>query len=462
MDTSIQILAHILESLGITKPDLTSIHIAGQDPVLPSTFPLGTAAAAALAAIGYTVNDLWYLKTGRQQQIHITLQNAAIAMLSHTFLRINNAPPAGLWDPLSGFYQAQDGRWIQLHCNFPHHRQGVVDFLGCADERSAVEAAIRNWNVLELETKLADLGLCAAAVRTEEEWRNHPQGQAVANLPLLEIIKIGEHAPKPLPAGERPLSGIKALDLTRVIAGPVCGKTLAEHGATVMRIASPHLPFILPLMMDTGFGKLSAHIDLEQPQDHAQFLQLIKSADIFSQAYRPGGLAAKGFSPHDLQQLNPDIICIELTAYGHSGPWAQRHGYDSLVQCATGIVAEQSTGTKPTHLPAQALDYITGFLAAAGAMAALKRRAVEGGSYLVRLSLAQTAHWLKALSRVSYDPAVCQVPTRDNVKQLLGTMESSFGLLEYLLPVLQMSETVSYWDKPPVALGTHRAEWSTV
>lgn len=453
------LLEQLLNYLKQPAADLSAIHIEGSDPMLPSPFPLATAAAAAQAAIGFLINELWYLKTKRYQNITIKLQDVAAALLSHTYIKINGEPPTGLWDPLSGFYQTQDQRWIQLHCNFPNHRQGVVNFLKCADERSAVESVIKNWAALELETQLSDLGLCASMVRTPLEWQTHSQGQAIAQLPLLEIIKIADSEPKPLSIGKRPLSGIKALDLTRVIAGPVCGKILAEHGADVLYVSSPNLPAIEPLVIDTGFGKRSTYLDLNQTQDHQQLLDLIKDADIFSQAYRPGGLAAKGFAPAELAQINPHIICIDLTAYSHAGPWAKKHGYDSLVQCATGIVSEQSTGEKPTHLPAQALDYIGGYLAAAGALAALKRRTLEGGSYLVRVSLAQTAHWLKSLERVAYDPQLVKAPTTSEISHLLAKTPSPFGELEHLLPVLKLSETPAYWDKPPMPLGTHKAQW---
>ena len=452
------IFLNVLRAAGIESEKITNVTIEGRDPVLPSPFLIGEAGAAALAAVGYLAAELWFLKTKRQQQVSIDVANAALVQCSHQYSRVLDGENKELWSPFSGFYQTKDNRWIQFHCNFPHHQQGVIDLLGCEENKTAVAEAVKSWQAEPLETMLSEQGMCAAMVRSTEEWKNHSQAKAIADLPLLEIIKIGESRPEPLPEGQRPLSGIKALDLTRVVAGPICGRTLAEHGATVMRIASPNLPFILPLVIDTGHGKLSAHLDLNKKDEKEKLLQLIKNADVFSQAYRPGALANLGFSPQTLAQLRPGIIYVSLSAYSHQGPWANRHGYDSLVQSATGIVHEQTQGDKPQHLPAQSLDYITGFLMAFGTMAALKRRAIEGGSYLVRLSLAQTAEWFKKLGHVG-NFTDCKVPHRDQIPHLLARTKTGFGLVEHLMPVLKMSETEPHWDRPSVPLGTDPPRW---
>lgn len=460
MNNGKKVLLNILKSVEVPADHIGNVTITGNDPILPSPFLIGEAGAAAIAAYGFLASELWYSKNKRQQRINISVKDAAIAQRSHEYLKVIDGENQDLWSPISGFYQTEDNRWIQFHCNFPHHKQGVIDLLGCEDTKSSVAESVKHWKADILEEKLSNLGMCAAIVRTPSEWQSHPQAKAVQALPLMEIIKIGDSAPEPLPQGNRPLSGIKVLDLTRVLAGPVCGKILAEQGATVMLISSPNLPYILPLVMDTGFGKLSAFLDLNKQSDKAQLIKLIKEADIFSQAYRPNGLANKGLSPTELAKLRPGIIYISFSAYSHVGPWADRHGYDSLVQSATGIVYEQSGGGKPQHLPAQSLDYITGFLAAFGAMEALRRRTVEGGSYLVRLSLAQTAHWFKQLGRVTSDFSKCQIPTREQIKDMLTQRQTAFGNLELLLPVLKMSETPPQWDRLTVPLGTNLPNWT--
>jgi len=299
-------------------------------------------------------------------------------------------------------------------------------------------------------------------MRSPAEWAAHPQGQAVSRLPLLEITKIGEAPPARLPPNpERPLSEIRVLDLTRVIAGPVCGRALAAHGADVMRVTAPHLPDLPELDIDMGRGKLSASIDLRATDDRDWLRSLVRESHIFVQGYRPGGLAAKGLSPDALAEMRPGIIAVTLTAYGHEGPWAARRGYDSLVQNASGInvaEAEAADVAAPKELPAQALDHATGYLMAFGALVALMRKMQEGGSWHVRVSLAQTGHWLTSLGRVD-DGFVCPEPSGDELKALAGEMDTPFGRLGFIKHSAIMSETPAFWARPPVKVGTHAPVW---
>lgn len=281
----------ILQCVGINSKLVDNVEITGKDPVLPTTFLIGEATAAAIAAVGYSSSELWKLKTGSLEKVSISVSDAGLAGRSHQFLRFIDRLTPELWDPLSGFYQTLDNRYIQLHCNFPNHRQGVLDILKCDSTRTAVEECIsKHWTGEKIEYKLNENGLACSFVRTIEEWQNHKQYHAISKLPLIEIIKIGESNKESLPNGDMPLSGIKMLDLSRVIAGPICGKTMSEHGATVMLVTSPNLPSIEPLVVDTGFGKLSAHIDLNTKNGKLLLDELVLSCDVFLQAYRPGGL----------------------------------------------------------------------------------------------------------------------------------------------------------------------------
>jgi crotonobetainyl-CoA:carnitine CoA-transferase CaiB-like acyl-CoA transferase len=439
------------------------IVITGQDPVLPTNFLLGTAGSAAIAAVGIAASDLWYLRTGRRQRVAIDMRAAAAALRSDRYLRVDGKPPPNPWGRISGFYQTSDGRWTQLHCNFPHHRDGVLALLRCDDDPAAVAQAVATWNGRQLEDALAEAQMCAALVRSHEEWSAHPQGHAMAQLPLFQIAKIGDSSPEPLGAGSRPLAGIRVLDLTRVIAGPVGGRTLAEHGADVMRIDAPHLPNIPNLVIDTGHGKLSAHLDLGLEADAKELRGLVRSADVFSQSYRPETLASRGFSPEALAALRPGIVYVTLSAYGHRGPWRLRRGFDSLVQSVSGIVHEETTGDKPQHLPAQALDYVSGYLMAFGAMMALARRAREGGSYLVRVSLAQTGQWIHRLGRLDagIDGRRCPDLRIEDIQDLLIESATPFGRLRHVAPAVQLSETPPYWARPTVPLGFHEPVWPT-
>jgi crotonobetainyl-CoA:carnitine CoA-transferase CaiB-like acyl-CoA transferase len=452
-----------LLTLAQREPAAAEIAITGQDPVLPTNFLLGTAGSAAIAAVGVAAADLWSVRTGRRQRVALDMRAAAAALRSDRYLRIDGKPPPNPWDRISGFYQTRDGRWIQLHCNFPHHRDGVLALLRCDNDATAVAQAVAAWDGQPLEDALAEAQMCAGLVRSREEWSAHPQGRATAPLPLFDIIKIGDSSPAPFGTGSRPLAGIRVLDLTRVIAGPVGGRTLAEHGAEVMRIDAPHLPNIPNLVIDTGHGKLSAYLDISLGADAEKLRGLVRSADVFSQSYRPETLASRGFSPEALAALRPGIVYVTLSAYGHQGPWRLRRGFDTLVQSVSGIVHEETTGDKPQHLPAQALDYVSGYLMAFGAMVALARRAREGGSYLVRVSLAQTAQWIHRLGRLTGGIDGKRHPDLrlEDIQDLLIESETPFGRLRHVAPAVQLSETPPYWARPTVPLGFHDPVWPT-
>ncbi len=466
-------LHRIWTQAGCDPAALGRIDLQGTDPILPTDFRLGTAAQVSIGAAALAAAELWRLRGGTEQQVILEIRKAAAAFRSERYLRVDGGPPADLWSPIAGFYRTGDDRWIQLHTNFPHHRDGVLAVLGCAEDRGAVQRAILDWQGQALEDALAAAGMCAGLVRAPETWQAHPQARAIARLPLFEIIKLADSPPEPLAAGagppdrppnrppDRPLAGLRVLDLTRIIAGPVCGRALAEHGAEVMRIAAPHLPFIAPLVIDSGRGKLSAHLDLREPAQAERLRGLVRQSDVFVQGYRPGTIAARGFGPDDLAALRPGIVAVSLSAYGHQGPWRDRRGFDSLVQSVSGIAWESgrmdADGAGPKHLPAQALDHATGYLAAFGALAALTRRATEGGSYLVRVSLAQTGRWIDGLGRVAgrdqTDPGL------DDIRDLIASSDTPFGRVSHVVPAAGLSETPAYWARPAVPLGSHPPAW---
>ncbi len=452
-------LADVLATAGMDPAEAARVSVCSADPVLPTPFPLGTAGAAAIAAVGLAVDALHRAAGHAPQQIGIAVPDAAAAVRGNEFLRRNGQPVEDLWRGISGFQQTGDGRYLRFHCNFPEHERAALAVLGCSADKRSLASSLKKWSAPDLEDAILDGGGCAYMARTAEEWADHPQAAALAGLPLLEIERIGDADPTPLPAGPRPLSGVRVLDLTRVIAGPVIGRTLAEHGATVMRVASPHLPFIEPLVIDTGHGKLSTHLDLNVERDGATLRRLIGDADVFVQGYRPGAIAGKGFSAEDVARLRPGIVCVDLSAWSHAGPWSHRRGFDSLVQTATGWALELG-GAAPKLQPASAIDYVSGYLGAFGALVALRRRAAEGGSWRVRLSLAQTGRWISGLGRVD-DPDVRERPVLEgkDVAYRMQRADSEFGRLEFLGPVLTLSETPPMWATPPVPLGTHRPDW---
>jgi len=304
-------------------------------------------------------------------------------------------------------------------------------------------------------------------VRTMDEWARHPQAAAIATLPLMEIVKIGDSPPEPLPDGDRPLAGIRVLDLTRVLAGPTCARTLAEHGADVLKITGAHLPNIGYQEYDTGHGKLSAHLDLRQPQDVETLRGLVREADVFSQGYRPGTLGTRGLSPEELAELRPGLVYVSLCAFSHVGPWASRRGFDTVVQTVSGITTRQAElfpgaePGQPQFYPVSAIDYLTGYLMAFGAMVALARRVREGGSWLVRISLAQTGKWLVDRGEVR-EATLKGVPKEFTTEELdRWSMESDtpVGRLRHLAPVVGLSETPPRWARPSVPLGHNEPVW---
>jgi len=427
---------------------------SGADPVLRTPYRVGAAGAAALAAVGLAAAELWALRTGRRQRVAVDLRAAVASLRSGFYLRIDGKPPPAPWDPMSGFYPVRDGRWVSIHCNFPNHRAAALQVLGTGEDRAKADAASRTWDGQALEDAIHAAGGCAGLARHAAEWGAHPHAAAVATQPLLEILRIGDAPPLPLPQAGRPLAGVRVLDLTRVLAGPTCARTLAEHGADVLKITAAHLPDSGAIEIDTGLGKLAAHLDLRSAQGVETLRGLLSSADVFSQSYRPGALAGRGFSPEEAAKLRPGIVYVSLNAWGQTGPWKNRRGFDSIVQTVSGMAHASGDGTTPRLMPCSAIDYVSGYLMAYGAMVALARRAREGGSWLVRVGLARTGKWI--VDRGTVDGSAAQAPEPAG---LVMETQSPAGLITHLKPVVQLSETPARWERPPVPLGHHRPEW---
>jgi len=458
-------LASLWQEARLPQEALAQLRLTGADPLLPSSFAVGAAAQASLAASALAAASLWQQRTGRWQQVAVDMRHALAEFRSERYLRVGGSPAPEFHDKIAGLYRCGDGRWVRLHTNFPHHRDGVLHLLACAHDRDAVSAALAKWEAEAFETAASEAGLVVAAMRSFEEWDGHPQGQALRGRPPLTLERIGDAPPEPLPPlpadGARPLSGVRVLDFTRIIAGPVAGRTLAAHGADVLLVTAAHLPAIGPLVIDTGRGKRSCQLDLRDPDDRHTLHKLLHHADVMVQGYRPGGLAERGVGPDDVARARPGIVYVTLTAYGDVGPWAAKRGFDSLVQTATGFNHAEGMAADtdaPRPLPAQVLDHAAGYLLACGAMAALLRRAREGGSWHVRVSLAQVGQWLRGLGRVPDGLKVADQRFED-VGDLLEALPSGFGELTVVRHAAQLSETPARWVLPSVPLGTHAAEW---
>ncbi len=446
----------------LALPELP-VSIEGTEPILRTRFALASTAAGALASVGVAAADLWQTKGGADQQISVDLRHAAAALNSFLYNRVTSDPPStGVRTPgasVGGIFPTADGRYFHTHGSFDP--AGMCRVIGATDtSQQTVAKAVAGWNAQDLEDHIAQQGHCGAMISTADEWAEHPHGRALAQKPPVEILKIGDSSPEPLPEGYRPLSGIRALDLTRVLAGPTCARTLAEHGADVLRVGAAHLPTIEPFDRDTGHGKRWTNLNLKESSELDKLRTLASTADVFSEGYRPGVMGRFGFSPEALHELRPGMICVSINCYGHEGPFAERPGWEQLGQSVSGVAAEEGGDGPPRLVPAAACDYTTGYLAALGALVALKRRVVEGGSYLVRVSLARTGMWYLSQPRI---PRTAELPdgplVGPMVEGFLTTTRTDYGELQHLAPVVRMSETPPRWERPSPRIGSADAIW---
>ncbi|MBR0956174.1 CoA transferase [Bradyrhizobium japonicum] len=462
MQSPADILKDIWTTAGGDEAALDRVRLTGSEPQIPSSFRVAVAGQTTIAAGGLAAAEIWRLRSGETQDVHVDMRHAVAECRSERYLRVDDKPPPPAWDAIAGVYRTGDGRFVRCHTNFPHHRDVVCKVLGCDAERGKVQAALMQWKGEDFETAAYAAGGVVALMRSYDEWSALSQARALAQLPLVSIERIGEARPKPWPKGHRPLSGLRVLDLSRVIAGPVAGRTLAAHGADVLLVSGPELPAIPWLTIDTGRGKLTTFIELKSEAGRAQLRELLKDADIFSQGYRPRALAALGFSPEDAAQINPGIVYVTLSAYGHTGPWAERRGFDSLVQTTTGFnhAEGQAAGIDgPKELPAQILDHATGYLMAFGAMIAKARQAREGGSWHVRVSLAQTGRWLWSLGRLDGGLNAPDLTGEAVHAAFIESMPSGFGTLKAVRHSAVLSATPAQWSRPAMPLGSHPAQW---
>ncbi|HWA31520.1 MAG TPA: CoA transferase [Rhizomicrobium sp.] len=444
---------------------------AGGDPIVPTPFRVGDAAAAALGLGASAAAEIWRLRGGSQQDISVDARAAAASLISFALLRLDGkqVPRPADTNPTVGIYRAGDGRYIHLHGGFPHLAKRTLDLLNADNNADSISEAVAKWNSFALEDALAYLKQCGAVIRTREEWQESPQGEALAHVPPITLKRIGDAPPLRLADSQTPLAGIRVLDLTRVLAGPSAGRTLASHGADVLGVRGPDLPTIDLFDLDTGLGKRSCFLDLAKPGDAETMRGLLRNAHVFIDSYRPGALAKLGFSPEALAHLTPGIIHVGVSCYGAMGPWANRAGWEQLAQSATGIAVEQGAfmasrnGSRresvPHLIPAAACDFITGYLAAAGTIAALLKRIREGGSWRVEVSLCATAMWLQSLGEVER----ARIPEAWNplagLDGYFQSCETTRGRLDHLGPVVRMSKTPPAWRLPPPVIGADAPRW---
>jgi len=457
---------------GELDPD--EVTLSGSDPFYATPYRVGETVAAAIAAAGVAANDIWELRTGRRQRISVEVRAAAATLRTVDYTRARQEDgsfaPVPIADTMAHMlrvtqpWPARDGKWFLPHLNLPNLCARVLGVLQCENTPHAISAAVAQWDAEELEEAIAAARACGGKIRTEEQWLAHPQGQYLAHRPVIEITKIGDSPPEPFAPASRPLQGVRVLDLTRILAGPIAGRTLAEHGADVLMVTAPHLPQTPEHVRDTSHGKRSCFLDLREPQQAQALRELAKGADVFIDGYRPGRLASLGFGTEELVRLRPGIIRLSVSCFGSGGPWADRAGWEQVAQAVTGVCHRNGMVTnngRPKLVFAPLCDYTTGYLGAMGVLLALARRAREGGSYCVHVSLCQSAMFTQ---RQGLLEDFRHAPERLDPAELNAyTVQSDtcYGVLRTLGPVLRMSETPPRWALPTPRLGGHLPAWAS-
>ena len=452
-------LEQLLRQGGLS-PQTSQVKLDGDGSTIDSPHRLSTGIGVAIAAQAAAIAEIWRMRCGRLQDVSVDLEAAAHALNPANFLKQNGYPVTirfGFTEPGNGFFSTDDGHWIYMAHGSPHLRNGLLDVLQCPNTKIGIAKAAAGWDARKLESICQERGLPLVMVRTAAQWREHVHGKLLVGRPVVEIERIRDGDPMPFKVAHRPLHGIRVLENTHILAGPGIGRCLAEQGADVLRIAPPRSSDPINFMIDTGFGKRAAFLDLDSPGDVARYKDLAANCDVVVQSLRPGVLQRRGLGCAELADASRGLVYVSISCYGlNDGPWSRYVGYDPLAQSAVGICVDEGGANAPRVVPCTLLaDYLTSYLGTFGALAALIRRARDGGSYHVRISLAQTCMWVQDLglqTRQSIKPT-------ENMKPRLLTMDSPFGELQYLAPVAQYSETPAYWDKPPVPLGASRSEW---
>jgi len=459
-DSALHTLTDLWADFELPAATLDQLTLTGPAQPLASSFSIGPAAQASTAAAAAAALLIYEARCGTSQRAVIDSIKCALECTG--LFKIDGVTP-DQWAPLSGLYRTADG-YIRIHANFDHHRDAALAALklpiGESTVRQQANDAAIQFSGEQLDIAITRAGGACSVLQSFAQWDSHPQALALSSLPLIELTKIADADPIPLPHMDKhaaPLNGIRILDLTRILAGPVCGRTLAAYGADVMLINSPNLPNI-DAIMDTSRGKLSALVDLQTPAGKTTIDQLLKTSRVLVQGYRPGALAGFGLSAEALAEKYPGIITTSLSAYGRNGPWSERRGFDSLVQTSTGFnVAEADAfgQSAPKPMPVQILDYATGFLMAFASQIALYKQSQEGGSWHVQLSLAKTGMWLRSMGQ-SLDTLQINAPLAE---PQLRVYPSKFGQLEAINHAADFSMTPVNWKIPSAPPGTHQPQW---
>lgn len=464
----------LMELRGKAFPGSDEIESPGCDPFYATPFKIAETSAAVLAARAVAANDLWELRTGRRQRISVSVSAAAAASLAGTD-QTRQRGKDGFYHPIPATpelchmvsltqpWQTRDGKWFLPHFNLPHLEKKVLGILNCEGTPAAVQKAVGRRDALELDSTIAASNATGGIVFTPEEWLKHPHGKHLAALPVVKLEKVAESDPEPFRGSrpDQPLSGVRVLELCRILAGPTCGLSLAEHGADVLAVTAPSLPQVPPFVRDVNHSKRSCFLDYTKQEEAKKLMNLVRETDIFLEGYRPGAMERHGFGVNDLIRQRPGLIYVSVDCFGPDGCYSDRAGWDQVAQAVTGLAYTQGKAeglSYPKLTPVYCCDFLTGFLGAYGAMLALARRSVEGGSWHVHVSLCQTAMLLQREGLVDdFADAPGKLSEDEFSEYAVFDDNTVYGDLQTLGPVIRMSETNPAWFGTTPALGSSEA-----
>ncbi|HEY1248438.1 MAG TPA: CoA transferase [Nitrososphaera sp.] len=458
-------LAALIDHLALASHFPGDAALNGADPIIQSPHHLAEASAIVNLLIGIAGAAIWHTRTGQQTDIEIDIIDALHYLHPTHFVQQQGQPiSVGVeFVDVNDMFLCRDNRYVMIEGGPPYLKllKGYLNFFDCGYNKKSIAREAAKWDSAELEEALAKAGLPVSRSYTRKEWLSHPQGIALSEAPIIEIEKIAESAPVPFDAGATsPLQGIRVLDFTHVLAGPRSARTLAEYGADVLHITTPAFPDTLAQHLGVDEGKKCAYLDLRGAADREKMQRLARQADVFTNSYRPGVTKRFGLLAAELAATSErGIVCMDVNGLGHSGPWAERPGYDQIAQAATGFASEEGEPNKPKFSPVFYLgDPITGDLAAAGMMAALLRRSIEGGSYHVKVSLARSEMWAQELGLLE-TAKQASVPEKDNYPAKMTSIDSVYGKLSLLAPALAFSNLVLPHELSLTPYGADAPEW---
>jgi hypothetical protein len=436
------IYKHLMNEIkGVAVPE-NEIEIINVRPVTQTSYFVDHKCVASHMAIGSLLNDIHEIKGEKRQKFTIDFVHSSLSLISFFMNTINDNPILfpdrhRIWPyyPVMNAYKTKDGRQVYIAGVYPNMRDAYLDLFHSPNNFESLTTAILKWDSLELEEEINKRGLAGCLIRTSEEWLKHPQGRTLSQTPIIDIKNTGHTSPVPFPKGDIPLSGLKVIDFTHLLAGPTCTRTLAEQGADVLHISGPKIEEYFPFVVDTGLGKRNTYLNLGIENSRQALINLIKTADVFVESYTPGKLSKLGFGPEEVRLINPHIIYVSISCFGSRGPWSSYKGFEQIAQAVSGLMVGHSSLENPQLFPAAPCDYMTGHLATIGILEALKRRSQQGGSYRVEVSLVRTAMFIDSFGHREGKDSSGAFP--EDFAPYLHVSPSPYGRIKHLKPILQ-------------------------